>query len=73
MTKRTRRVVIEKDTFRKGYYAIYDCGYSGGKLSSKTLVDFCKRKRDAELIKKHYLAGKTPDIVGHFLTPVRGQ
>jgi len=61
MTKRTRRVVID------------DCTYRDGKLSSKKLVDYCKKKTDAELIRKQYKVGRISNVFGVKFKPVRGQ
>lgn len=64
MTGKTRRVVIEKDTFMRGYYSVHYREYKGGKLTYEVLVDYCKKKTDAELIRKRYMAGKIGDVFG---------
>ena len=47
---------IKKDYYRKGYYSIHKCKYKDGKMTSEDLIDYCKKKKDAETIKKNYIS-----------------
>lgn len=63
--KKTRQIRIRKNGFRKGYYSVYDTTFKDGKMTSETLIDFTKKKKDAEKIKKLYKARKIGTLYGN--------
>ena len=46
---------IKKDYYRKGYYSVHECRYKNGKMVSETLIDYTKKKKDADAIKRNYI------------------
>lgn len=58
MVKITEQVRIKKDYFMEGYYSVHLCRYRDGKPTSERLIDYAKKKKDAQKIKRLYLEGK---------------
>jgi hypothetical protein len=60
-----KRIVIKKDYFRKGYYSVHK-----RENGSEILLEYFKKKREAEAFRKNYKKGKIKGIYESSSNPV---
>ena len=52
--KKTKQIRIEKDAYAIGYYTVYLNEYIDGKLVYQSVLDYFKKKTDAEKFRRLY-------------------